>query len=78
MVNQDDKAGEFLWEIHCDLLLYSANRIPEITESVESIDRAMQWGFQLGTGPVSALGCNWSQGICEAYDIRRTRGPGFR
>ncbi|WP_340103770.1 3-hydroxyacyl-CoA dehydrogenase/enoyl-CoA hydratase family protein [Rhodohalobacter sp. 8-1] len=51
LVNQDDKAGEFLWKIHCDLLLYSANRIPEITESVESIDRAMQWGFNWELGP---------------------------
>src|SRR6056297_2473484 len=51
LVNQHDKAGKFLWEIHCDLLLYSANRIPEITESVESIDRAMQWGFNWELGP---------------------------
>jgi 3-hydroxyacyl-CoA dehydrogenase len=51
LVNQGDKAGKFLWEIHCDLLLYSANRIPEITESVEAIDRAMQWGFNWELGP---------------------------
>ncbi|CAN5295633.1 3-hydroxyacyl-CoA dehydrogenase/enoyl-CoA hydratase family protein [soil metagenome] len=51
LVNQDDKAGKFLWQIHCDLLLYSANRIPEITDSVEAIDRAMQWGFNWELGP---------------------------
>jgi 3-hydroxyacyl-CoA dehydrogenase len=51
LVNQNDRAGKFLWEIHCDLLLYAANRIPEITESVESIDRAMQWGFNWELGP---------------------------
>ncbi|MCC5907276.1 MAG: 3-hydroxyacyl-CoA dehydrogenase/enoyl-CoA hydratase family protein [Balneolaceae bacterium] len=51
LVNQNDKAGRFLWEIHCDLLLYSANRIPEITDSVEAIDRAMQWGFNWELGP---------------------------
>lgn len=51
LVSQNDKAGKFLWEIHCDLLLYSANRIPEITESVEAIDRAMQWGFNWELGP---------------------------
>lgn len=51
LVNSDDKAGKFLWEIHCDLLLYSANRIPEITESVEAIDRAVQWGFNWELGP---------------------------
>ncbi len=51
LLNQDDKAGRFLWEIHCDLLLYAANRIPEITGSVESVDRAMQWGFNWELGP---------------------------
>ncbi len=51
LVNQEDEVGKFLWEIHCDLLLYSANRIPEITDSVEAIDRAMQWGFNWELGP---------------------------
>jgi len=51
LVNQDDRAGQFLWDIHADLLLYAANRIPEITESVESIDRAMKWGFNWELGP---------------------------
>lgn len=51
LVQQDDKAGRFLWDIHCDLLLYSANRIPEITDSPEAIDRAMKWGFNWELGP---------------------------
>ncbi len=51
LVNQDNEVGQFLWDIHCDLLLYAANRIPEITESVESIDRAMKWGFNWELGP---------------------------
>src|SRR5699024_12600324 len=33
------------------LLLYAAHRIPEITDSVESIDRAMKWGFNWELGP---------------------------
>ena len=56
LVNQDDKVGNFLWEIHCDLLLYAAHRIPEITDSLESIDRAMKWGF------------NWEMGPFERWD----------
>lgn len=54
MVKQDDKAGKFLWEIHCDLLLYAAHRIPEITpetSGLEAIDRAMKWGFNWELGP---------------------------
>lgn len=54
MVNQDDEAGRFLWNIHCDLLLYSARRVPEITPEAagpEAIDRAMKWGFNWELGP---------------------------
>lgn len=51
LVNRDEKAGKYLWEIHCDLLFYSASRIPEITDSVEAIDRAMRWGFNWELGP---------------------------
>jgi 3-hydroxyacyl-CoA dehydrogenase len=51
IVSQSDKAGKFLWKIHCDLLIYAANRIPEITGSTEAIDRAMQWGFNWELGP---------------------------
>lgn len=51
LVWSDDRAGRFLWEIQCDLLLYAANRIPEISDSVESIDRAMEWGYNWELGP---------------------------
>ncbi len=51
LVQQDDRAGRFLWDIHCDLLLYAANRIPEIADSILSVDRAMKWGFNWELGP---------------------------
>lgn len=71
MVNQDDKAGKFLWEIHCDLLLYSANRIPEITDSVEAIDRAMKWGFNWELGPFQ----RWdAMGVEEAVERMEKEG----
>ena len=39
-----DKAGQFLWSALADLWTYSANRIPEISDSVVEIDRAMRLG----------------------------------
>ncbi len=51
LIEQKDEAGNFLWEIHRDLFLYAANRIPEISDSIESIDRAMCWGFNWELGP---------------------------
>ncbi|HEY7353115.1 MAG TPA: 3-hydroxyacyl-CoA dehydrogenase NAD-binding domain-containing protein [Terriglobales bacterium] len=46
-----DKAGTFLWSVLCDLWNYSANRVPEIADSLVDIDRAMQLGFNWELGP---------------------------
>jgi 3-hydroxyacyl-CoA dehydrogenase len=46
-----DKAGAFLWAALCDLWTYSANRVPEISDSVVEIDRAMRLGFNWELGP---------------------------
>jgi 3-hydroxyacyl-CoA dehydrogenase len=46
-----DKAGAFLWTALADLWTYSANRIPEISDSVVEIDRAMRLGFNWELGP---------------------------
>ena len=46
-----DKAGTFLWSALSDLWTYSANRIPEISDSVVEIDRAMKMGFNWELGP---------------------------
>ncbi|HEY3974581.1 MAG TPA: 3-hydroxyacyl-CoA dehydrogenase NAD-binding domain-containing protein [Candidatus Sulfotelmatobacter sp.] len=46
-----DKAGAFLWAALSDLWTYSANRIPEISDSIVEIDRAMRLGFNWEVGP---------------------------
>ncbi len=46
-----DRAGEFFWATTAALLIYSANRIPEISNDVVSIDNAMKWGFGWELGP---------------------------
>ena len=46
-----DRAGAFLWAALSDLWTYSANRIPEISDSVVEIDRAMRLGFNWELGP---------------------------
>jgi len=51
-----DKAGEFLWTALSEVFTYSANRIPEISDTVVEIDRAMRLGF------------NWEMGPFELWD----------
>src|SRR6267378_339458 len=46
-----DKAASFLWSALSDLWTYSANRIPEISDSIVEIDRAMRLGFNWELGP---------------------------
>jgi 3-hydroxyacyl-CoA dehydrogenase len=46
-----DKAGAFLWSVLSDLWNYSANRVPEISDSIVEIDRAMRLGFNWKLGP---------------------------
>src|SRR5689334_6464928 len=51
-----DTAGQFLWQALSDLWNYAANRVPEISDSVVEIDRAMKLGF------------NWEMGPFELWD----------
>jgi 3-hydroxyacyl-CoA dehydrogenase len=46
-----DKAATFLWTALSELWTYAANRIPEISDSVVEIDRAMRLGFNWELGP---------------------------
>src|SRR5450432_539515 len=46
-----DKAGLFLWSALSELWTYAANRIPEISDTVVEIDRAMRMGFNWELGP---------------------------
>ena len=46
-----DHAAAFLWSALADLWTYSANRVPEISDSIVEIDRAMRLGFNWELGP---------------------------
>jgi len=47
----DDKAGTFFWEAMARTLIYTANRIPEISDDIVNIDNAMKWGYAWELGP---------------------------
>lgn len=45
------RAGEFIRNHIQDLLAYSMNRIPEISDNPADVDRAIRWGFGWQAGP---------------------------
>ncbi len=51
LVTAQDRPGQFLWRLFRDLFIYSASMIPEISDRVVEIDRAMRWGYANKLGP---------------------------
>ncbi len=54
-----DKAQQFLWGALSETCSYAARRVPEISDNIADVDRAMRWGFGWELGPfemVDALG----------------------
>jgi 3-hydroxyacyl-CoA dehydrogenase len=51
VVYGDDKGAQFAWKAVAHNLIYAANRIPEISDTIVEIDNSMKWGFNFEMGP---------------------------
>ncbi|MBE2271411.1 MAG: 3-hydroxyacyl-CoA dehydrogenase/enoyl-CoA hydratase family protein, partial [Anaerolinea sp.] len=51
LINEPDRAGQFLWHHHGFYLAYASHRVPEITDTIVNIDNAQKWGFSHEMGP---------------------------
>ena len=51
MVYADALENKVAWEHIKDILLYSAGKVPEITDDYTMIDKAMVWGYNWEKGP---------------------------
>jgi 3-hydroxyacyl-CoA dehydrogenase len=50
-----DKAQQFMWGGLSEMCLYAARRVPEISDSLADVDRAMRWGFGWELGPFEIM-----------------------
>ncbi|WP_128894018.1 3-hydroxyacyl-CoA dehydrogenase/enoyl-CoA hydratase family protein [Longirhabdus pacifica] len=51
MVNGKDKYADLAWNGLKNTLLYAAEKLGEIADTIEDIDNAMKWGFNWELGP---------------------------
>ena len=51
----DDAGGRFAWTLMGGTLCYAADLVPEISDDIVNIDRAMRWGFAWKQGPFELL-----------------------
>lgn len=56
LIANEDAPGRFLWDTLSELFLYTAARIPEVTDSLVNVDTVMKAGF------------NWQKGIFEIWN----------
>ena len=57
LIDSDDPAGRFIWETLSELFLYTAARVPEITDDIVSVDTVLKTGF------------NWQAGLFEIWNM---------
>ncbi len=71
LLESQDKAGTFAWKLTKRILLYSASLIPEISDDVYNVDRAMRWGFNQKLGPFE----QWDAiGVKESVERMKSEG----
>ncbi|HEV7240757.1 MAG TPA: 3-hydroxyacyl-CoA dehydrogenase/enoyl-CoA hydratase family protein [Thermoanaerobaculia bacterium] len=72
VLQQDDKAGALARHIVYGSLGYASRRVPEISDDLVSIDRAVRWGFSHDLGPFElwdALGLKATADAMEAHGV---------
>ena len=51
----DDAEGKFAWDLMSSTLNYSSSLVPQISNDIVNVDRAMRWGFAWAQGPFELL-----------------------
>src|SRR6266567_3462369 len=51
LISTPDRAGSLLWKLFRDHVVYAAGMVPEISDQIVEIDRAMRWGYANKLGP---------------------------
>ncbi|CAB5079238.1 3-hydroxyacyl-CoA dehydrogenase [fadN-fadA-fadE operon] (EC / Enoyl-CoA hydratase [fadN-fadA-fadE operon] (EC [Olavius algarvensis associated proteobacterium Delta 3] len=71
VVYGDDQGSKFAWKVIANGLIYAANRIPEISDTVVEIDNAMKWGYNFEMGPFET----WDAiGVAESVEKMDAEG----
>jgi 3-hydroxyacyl-CoA dehydrogenase len=82
-----DRAGTFLWKLLGDYFVYSAEQVPEISDRIVEIDRAMRWGYAHKLGPFELWDAMGFEFVCSRLEaegkslpenIARMRGNGVK
>ncbi|MFA5811876.1 MAG: 3-hydroxyacyl-CoA dehydrogenase/enoyl-CoA hydratase family protein, partial [bacterium] len=75
VVFAEDQAGEIAWPSISRTLAYAAERIPEITDDLSAVDRAMRWGYGWELGPFEAWDALGVRDVASRLEAEGMRLP---
>ena len=75
LVEAKDRAGAFLWQNLSATLRYAAACVPETSDDVVSIDRALRWGFGWELGPFQIWDAIGFRKSCERMQAEGHKLP---
>lgn len=75
LVKGTDRVGTFLWQLYSDLFLYSAEMVPQISDRIVEIDRAMRWGYAQKLGPFELWDALGFEDVCKRLEAEKREIP---
>jgi 3-hydroxyacyl-CoA dehydrogenase len=75
LVKGTDRVGTFLWQLYSDLFLYSAEMVPQISDRIVEIDRAMRWGYAQKLGPFELWDTLGFEDVCKRLESEKRQIP---
>ena len=75
LINEKGRAGSFLWKNLSATLIYAANRVPEISDDIVSVDNAMKWGFNWELGPFEIWDALGVANVAQRFENEGGQAP---
>ena len=77
LLGQDDKYGEYAWEVLSNTLCYAAMLVPDVNESLVSIDDAMKLGYNWIQGPFEMMDAIGIDKFVQRLETEKARNSGL-
>jgi len=77
LLESDDVYGHYAWEIISNTLCYAASLVPEVNESLVSIDDAMKLGYNWLQGPMEMIDAIGVDNFIERLESEGREVPAF-
>ena len=77
LLDDDEKPGQYAWEILSNTLCYAAELVPDVNESLVSVDDAMKLGYNWLQGPFEMIDSIGPDRFIKRLELENRKVPAF-